>query len=92
MTAVILRITGEDPHGHLSLPADITVELQFPPVIDSLSVDPPEAAAGVPRTLTIAAHDPDNDPITFSAVRLDTGADVPLVPVPGQPGKFTFVV
>ena len=44
----------------------ITIVDLVPPVIDGVTVNPQSAPAGTLRTITINAHDPQGQPLTYS--------------------------
>jgi hypothetical protein len=43
-----------------------TINIVDPPVIDSVSVSPDPAAPGTLRTITVVAHDPQDQQLTYS--------------------------
>lgn len=63
-----------------------TLEVVDPPVIDSVVVEPASAPAGVLRTITVTAHDPSDQDLTYTCKV--NGVDA--TPVEGSPGVFTF--
>ena len=64
----------------------ITIVDSLPPVIDSVTVNPQSAPAGTLRTITISAHDPQGQPLTYTC----KVGSVDAQPT-AQPNVFTFV-
>lgn len=84
-----LNITGNATNeAGLVTPFTGTINIvdNAPPVIDSVVVNPQSAPAGTVRTITINAHDPQSQPLTYTCKV--GGVDAKTT---AQPNVFTYV-
>jgi hypothetical protein len=59
-----LRISVRDAAGNLTV-IDAVGHVNEPPVIDSVIIDPPVLLPGSVARITVLAHDPENEALTF---------------------------
>jgi hypothetical protein len=81
--AVTGTVTNE---SGLSTPFTGLINVIDPPVVGVISVSPDPAAAGILRTITVPATDPQGQNLTYTCKV--NGVDA--TPVEGQPGVFTY--
>ncbi len=62
-----IRITVRDAAGSTSV-IDATGYVNEPPVIDNVVIDPPVVRPGSVARVTVLAHDPENEALTFEVV------------------------
>ncbi len=62
-----IRISVRDAAGNVSV-IDAMGYVNEPPVIDNVVIDPPMVLAGSVARVTVMAHDPENEALTFEVV------------------------
>ncbi len=62
-----IRISVRDAAGNVSV-IDAMGYVNEPPVIDNVIIDPPVVLAGSVARVTVLAHDPENEALTFEVV------------------------
>jgi len=85
MARVDVTLVVRDAAGGVSAPKSVEVIVNDPPIIDGVTVDPPTVAPGGQAIITILAHDPEGDALTYEA----TASAGTITPGPG-PNQFTF--
>ncbi len=61
---VTLSIVARNSTGHVAV-ATARVFINEPPVIESVTIDPPVVRPGGQARVTVTARDPEDDPLTF---------------------------
>ena len=81
---VTLSIIARSSTGHVAL-ATAKVFINEPPLIESVTVDPPVVRAGGTARVTVVARDPEGDPLTFN-LRVSEGRIEPTA----EPNVFIW--
>lgn len=80
-----ITIIAIDALGARSAPASIDVRVNQAPIIDAVQVDPPILNPGGEALITITAHDPDGDALTYEVT-----AEVGTIEATAQPHVFRY--
>jgi hypothetical protein len=80
-----ITVIAIDALGARSAPATVEVRVNEAPVIHAVVVDPPRLNPGGEALVTITAHDPDGDALTYE-VTADAGTIEPTA----QPNVFRY--
>jgi len=80
---VTLSIIARSSTGHVALATAKVIN--EPPVIESVTVDPPVVRAGGTARVTVVARDPEGDPLTFN-LRVSEGRIEPTA----EPNVFIW--
>ena len=81
---VQMRISVRDAAGNVSI-IDATGYINEPPVIERIVIDPPTVAPGQVARITVLAHDPENEEMTF-----DIAAGSGTIERTDQPNVFIW--